>query len=189
MLKRARSDEFDACFDENGKLRDGVVHVKVPMRMMDATSVPTKTVNEPGWVTRDSKTAKGINDAYSAYDAALSERWRTADGDDDDSDSADDAAMPPTGAGAPIGLQGARLGAACTVKSGAGAYGIEGSPGHYRNINGQMVCVGDDTTTAAVAAVSSGDASKVTAADHATKMEALYQQRDAELRQQYLKAN
>lgn len=55
MLKRNRvSDEFDACFDASGRLKDGIVHIKVPMRMMDAASVPTKAINEAGFIrTKD----------------------------------------------------------------------------------------------------------------------------------------
>ena len=168
---RARDEiEFDDCF-QNGQLRAGVTHVKVPLRMMNSTSErPTKVVSEPCFIARDRKTARRDFKHYTAYDADIGQQWEN----------------PPTGQGS-HGLVGCQVGDLCTVRGGAGVYGVEGSPGHLRAIDGTLVCVGDDVTTAAVAAVST-DASKVTA-DHATKMEGLYQARDAELRQQYLKAN
>ena len=51
MLKRNRvSDYFDACFDASVRLKDGIVHIKVPMQMIDAASVPTKVINDAGFI-------------------------------------------------------------------------------------------------------------------------------------------
>jgi hypothetical protein len=45
-----------------------------------------------------------------------------------------------------------------------------------------LICVADDYSDAADPTLPERVASKVTAADHSAKMEILYQQRDAELR-------
>jgi hypothetical protein len=38
---------------------------------------------------------------------------------------------------------GAQVGMACTIRSGAGRFGAEGSPGHLKMVDGKLVCVAD----------------------------------------------
>ena len=38
----------------------------------------------------------------------------------------------------------AKAGDACTVREGSGRYGVEGSPGRLREVNGRLVCVSND---------------------------------------------
>jgi hypothetical protein len=155
MLKRNRvADEFEDAFDATGQLKPGVTRIKVPMRMMDAASVPTKVVAEPGFITRDSKSAKGINDAYTAYDLAIATSYRRAS----------DALNKPC--------------ANCGTPNDDDANFCDACGEEFPDN-------GNDAADPTLAKPPTGVANKVSAADHGTRMEILYQQRDAELANAY----
>jgi hypothetical protein len=83
----------------------------------------------------------------------MSQRWRGADNE-----------------GQPVG-------SACTVRSGAGRYGIEGSPGTMRMIDGELHCVADDRRDDIRSDSRRDDGSH---RDHRQVMDAIYNQIDAE---------
>src|ERR1700733_8162276 len=123
------TDEFEDAFDSTGQLKPGVTRIKVPMKMMDsAGGLPTKTVNEAGWArtTRDGTKRDDTQrqSLYDRYDDDITSAWQN----------------PPTGVGS-HGFVGCQVGDLCTVRGGGGAYGVEGSPGHLRSINGTLTCV------------------------------------------------
>jgi hypothetical protein len=148
MLKQRKRDDGEAdfadAFDENGKLRDGVTRIRI--KLMDAASVPTKVVAEPGWVTTKDSTKRDFRH-YDSYDAELSQSFRASDAKacaKCDETNANDAAF-------------------CDQCG-------EAFPDN-----------GNDAADPAISKPPTGVTSKVSAVDHATRMEALYQARDTEL--------
>ncbi len=146
-------EEFNRAFDANGVIHPGIIHVKVPLHMIDSASdlrvrdgAPS-TVGQRGFTAKDATAAKNIRDAYESYDAQIASQY--------------------TGVGS-HGPLGPRLGAACTVKGGGGKYGVEGSPGHIRAIGDDLICCADGFEPKG-------------AADHATVMDALYTEYDQKL--------
>jgi hypothetical protein len=131
--EKAFNDAFDA---RTGALKPGITRITVPMRAMDAASVTkvrvvdsaAKHYGQPGFATKDAtasvRDATARNRIYDAYDAEAALEWSKS----------------PTAQGL---LFGARPGAVCTVKFGAGKYGVEGSPGHLRRIGNELICVSD----------------------------------------------
>ena len=110
--------------------------------------------------TRDER--QQVRDEYETY---ITGAWRIGDARGDD---------PQTGFGenGPLG----QVGTACTVRGGGGKYGVEGSPGTWRQIEGVgLVCVADDRGT--------DDAASVKDA-----RERAYQMYDRELSQQWRNA-
>jgi hypothetical protein len=121
-----------------------------------------------------------IADAYEDYERDLCDAWKgdarridpdeTKDPDDDDHDEDDDeledAASSITGAGSK-GFKGQAEGDLCT---------LNGRAGTRQHRGGKLVCVRSG----------GGDAASV-AREHAKKMDALYQQRDQELRDAWKK--
>ena len=137
-------EEFNAAFDERGMLKDGITHLKVPLRMIDSADdyevhhfrgrVPLQVDSpawnraiadararlkdrQPGFTTRDAVVRDALNDCYDAYDQGISEAWRA----------------PPTGVGS-HGPRGQQEGDFCT---------IDGAAGRLRSINGTLECVPD----------------------------------------------
>jgi hypothetical protein len=70
--------------------------------------------------------------------------------------------------------EGQSLGSACTVRSGAGRYGVEGSPGTIMRIDGELHCVADDRASD-IRSDSHSDHR-----DHKQTMDQIYNQIDAE---------
>ncbi len=91
---------------------------------------------QPGFATRDSAVRAVLDDCYSAYDEAISSAWQNKP------TMQTQPLEALTGQGS-HGQRGPRLGSACTVKFGGGKYGAEGSPGTWKLIDDQMVCVAD----------------------------------------------
>lgn len=149
-MRTREEEEFDACFDERGMLRDGITHIRVPVKLMDsdytihhfggraplridtaAWDAAIKAANarvrhQPGPITRDARTRDAVNDYYNLYDAVISEQYKN----------------PPTGVGS-HGFAGARVGDLCTVRRGGGKFGPEGSDGTLQMVDGQLECVAD----------------------------------------------
>src|ERR1700677_992176 len=97
-------EEFDRHFDQHGRLRPGVTHVKVPVSLMDSAdyfirvdpdvrldgATPHRSVHTPGFVDGKSKKKQAdpdedndeegsgadTQDCYSTYDATVSSAWR-----------------------------------------------------------------------------------------------------------------
>ena len=190
--QRDEETEFDNAFDANGRLRDGVTRIKVPIKMMDSASVRDgKSISHPGFTTRDA-TQRDRHAIYDAYDLAASQAWRGKDANnkhcancgesseldanycsdcgEEFSDGVDDASAseawkaPPTGQGS-HGQRGQQAGDLCT---------IDGSPGHFRSVGGSLKCVPDK--------------GRADATDKVTQMEGLYRARDTELADQWRRA-
>jgi len=92
--KTHEEQEFDACFDERGQLRDGIRHLKVPVRMIDSAGGPPqdegKSIRDaaieyararlmdrkPGFTPTASLRTAWYNSLYDERDRELSEQWR-----------------------------------------------------------------------------------------------------------------
>ena len=176
MARRRHDDDDDNPFDQNGILKDGrSFRVPVNMAdswqadMVRSLHQPQQrqsqgsalsTANRPGWriarsrstddqslqIARDLGTSllkhrQVMQQAYTDYENAASVAYKNPVGL---SVADDDTSNPPTGFGS--GEFRARAGDLCTVRSGGGAFGPEGSAGHLRMVNGALVCVADRTS-------------------------------------------
>jgi len=124
-------DDEDA-YDENGILKDGHALV-VPLRMMDAmqkdihehfsgAKITDGAFHKPGF--RVSATVTRDRSIYDSYDAEVASAYKNVGAVESE-------------------VRGQREGDSCTVKSGQGLYGPEGSPGHLQMVEGELVCVAD----------------------------------------------
>jgi len=131
-----RQDDDANPFDERGVLKDHRSY-RVPMYAMDALSRDVAqpfagvtdatgddglSLHRPGF--RISKTITRDRSIYDAYDSAAEVAYKNVGGVESE-------------------VHGQREGDTCTVKSGQGLYGSEGSPGHLRMVEGELVCVAD----------------------------------------------
>jgi hypothetical protein len=160
MLKQHKrtNDEFDDAFDAAGQLKPGVTRVRVPIRMMDAASVPTKAVSEAGFIRAKDSTKRDNTQRqslYDQYDLSLAGRWRTVD------------AEPCQNCAAPNSND-ANFCSNCGTQF----------PPVSDDDNGA-----DDAADLTLANPPGSIASKVS--DHASRMEKLYQARDVELANAY----
>jgi hypothetical protein len=189
VLLRDADDQDDAF--ENGILRDGKSYrVKFAdadslgravashfakswrgaARVTDAAGNAGAALSRPGF--------RILNDAIG--DAMKAESYRQYDADAQRAYLDADNSNQLTGAGSAAELRGSRPGDRCTVRQGAGAYGVEGSDGRLRQIGGKLVCVADGFDLRATAPAPT-DASKQDAKDHRQKMNLLLDQLDREL--------
>jgi hypothetical protein len=154
--QRKRDDEDDDAF-ENGVLKDGKTW-HVPFRMLDsmqrdvAKHFADAGKQQPSFVAGDATARQAKHKIYDEYDASIAQQYKNS----------------PTGVGS-HGPRGPSVGSACTVKAGGGKYGPEGAPGHWTDVDGELVCVADNRT----------------AADQNTLLDKLYNQRDEELREEW----
>ncbi len=179
QLRKTRDElEFDACFDERGQLKDGITRVRVPIKLMDsacglpkgqggsihdlATEYALVRLGDrkPGFTPSASLRTAKWTAMYDELDAELAEQFKN-----------------PTGIGS-HGFSGGQIGDRCTVRRGAGRFGVEGSDGRLQLINGKLECVADGHE---------GSAKRADAAPLRDN-EAAYQAYDASLSQQYLRA-
>jgi hypothetical protein len=129
---RRTDDDDDA--DLRKVLKDGE-HLVVSLTMMDG--LQRDVAQHFARVSDGTDNAVGLNkpgprfsdqrrdmSAYDAYDESLTTAFR------------DKPKAPPTAGGQMVGD-------ICTVRSGGGAFGPEGSPGHLQMIKGALVCVAD----------------------------------------------
>jgi len=141
--KTREEDEFDAAFDERGQLKDGITRVRVPIKLMDSAGGLPKGQGrsiydmateyarvrledrKPGFTPSASLRTAKWNSMYDELDAELAEQFKN-----------------PTGIGS-HGFSGGQIGDRCTVRRGAGRFGVEGSDGRLQLINGKLECVAD----------------------------------------------
>ena len=123
LNKRRTDDDDDDTFDAAGLLKDGRTW-RVPFKAMDSfqRDVARHFADADADATR--RTAR--NRIYDEYDAAIAEEFK----------------KPSTGVGS-HGFIGAQAGDLCTVRAGGGQYGPEGSAGHLRLIDGELLCIAD----------------------------------------------
>ena len=136
MARTRRHDD-----DRDDILQDGQ-KLRVPMRLIDGRPNPDldplqrdvarhfaritdgvgrrQGLHQPGFRVNDAQ-PRDLS-IYDAYDAAKSREWEN----------------PPTGQGS-HGFVGAQAGDTCTVSTGGGRYGPEGSCGTLRRVDGQLV--------------------------------------------------
>jgi hypothetical protein len=154
--RRRYADEDDA-FDERGVLRDGH-STRLPLMMRDSLqddiarhatvrsslhdSANRLPGHRPGFVFDSSGSNVERQKAYEEQDAYLRDAWM----------------HPVTDS---LTLTAARAGDVCTVRSGGGKYGLEGAPGHLKNIDGELVCVADQQQDALTR-----DAKSIALAEH-----------------------
>jgi hypothetical protein len=122
-------------------MRDGK-RWTVPLRMMDSAQKDVAqhfgrvrdaagaSLQQPGFTRVATASARDkLRDArnrlYDEYDASAAAQY-----------------LQNTGVGS-NGFVGCRVGDLCTVRFGGGTFGVEGSAGHLRTIDGEMVCVAD----------------------------------------------
>ena len=158
-----------SAWTEDGRLRDGIA-IRIPVHLMDSTS---KEVHDAALLSFNSRHRPGFRvaqrdavddffgdarqQAYDAYDREKSREW-IGDGDRDD--------RGPHGFGE-TGMSGPQVGDTCTVRSGKGDYGAEGSRGTMQMVGGVLTCVADPVD----------DAKSMQ--DHRARMQKLYAARDA----------
>jgi hypothetical protein len=162
MARRHDDDDPNNPFDRNGILKDGhSTRISATVRDSASDSRPMidAALHRPGhrFAATDGTVRVVIADdrarAYDSYERDMGQRWRGA------SDN-----------------EGQAEGSQCTVRSGAGRYGVEGFPGIMRMIDGELHCVADDRSND-IRSDSRRDDSQQT---HRQKMEKLYALRDAE---------
>ena len=201
-LSKLTDDDWNA----DGTLRDKH-SFRTPLMMADSNNTRRRTLDaaafRPGFrgvTTLDDTTGDAAGDAadraerrqlmYEMYDHEVQNAYKNPGHTADYFDTYD--AVRGDGETDPI--SGAHVGDLCTVRSGAGQYGAEGSPGHMVMIeNVGLTCVADTVRTSAFAEVDaktfasahnrtasrdSGDA----LLRHRQTMNELYAARDAELR-------
>jgi hypothetical protein len=130
----------DDDFDERGILKDRR-SFRVTMTMADSGNRCPARLRDgggnavgrrPGFVV-DAAVRRDLS-FYDQYDAEVGEAWKN---------------NPPTGAGERE-FAGGRFGDACTVKSGGGRFGAEGSRGTLQLVEGELVCVADSNRSDAM---------------------------------------
>jgi hypothetical protein len=121
--------------DDDDVLRDGK-NFRVPLKLMDAFARELRAADDdaaaghrPGYRIGDAASSgdERTTNIYDAYDNAIAKAWRDKPAE----------AKPSTAGGAQ------QVGDICTVRSGGGAFGPEGSPGHLQMIKGALTCVAD----------------------------------------------
>lgn len=140
--------EFERCFTADGRIRDGVTRIRVPVRLIDsAGDLPQgkgKSTHDavadyirarqlldrkPGFVPTATLRTAWYNSMYDAYDETISGQWQTGQGSH--------------------GFAGSRVGDLCTVRFGRGKFGPEGAPGTLQLVDGELRCVADGFEPAA----------------------------------------
>jgi hypothetical protein len=89
--------------------------------------------NRPGFriIKQDAAVVDQRASAYADYERRMTSAWKDARGGD-----------PETGFGENGSLD-LQLGDVCTVSTGGGKFGPEGSRGHIKMVNGELTCVAD----------------------------------------------
>ena len=118
-------DNDDDTFDAAGLLKDGRTW-RVPFKAMDSFQRDVARHFADADADADAKRRTAKHRIYDEYDAAIAEEFK----------------KPSTGVGS-HGFIGALAGDLCTVRAGGGRYGPEGSAGHLRLINGELLCIAD----------------------------------------------
>jgi hypothetical protein len=98
------------------------LHNRPDARITDGAGDSGLSLHKPGF--RISNTITRDRLIYDAYDAAAEVAYKNVGGVESE-------------------VGGQREGDTCTVQSGQGLYGPEGSPGHLRMVEGELVCVAD----------------------------------------------
>ncbi len=184
--KTQDEEEFDNCFDANGRLKNfdangrPITRLRVPIRMIDsADDLPQgkgKSTQDaargyararqlqdrcPGFTPSSSLRTAKLNALYDARDAVTSSAWKN----------------PPTGVGS-HGLAGSQINDICTVRRGGGRFGPEGAAGTIQLIEGNLECVASGHEVSAP---------RTDALTHDAR-DVAYQQYDEALREQFRRA-
>jgi hypothetical protein len=149
MARNVRQIDDDDSFDENGILRDGHV-ARVRMMTHDGgdnltdlqRSILSDAAIKDAFAMRDASARSfGLRDGLSLSRPGF--RYNTSDAADTNREKLYDGYQQDMGQRW-RGADNVGQAVACTVRSGAGRYGMEGSPGIMRMIDGELRCVADD---------------------------------------------
>ncbi len=169
---------FDDAFDENGRLKPGIIDrqviLRVPLRMIDSADLPKgrdSAVHQPGFITArdDQKDGAPSFSIYDTYDAQISSAWEN---------------NPPTGIGSHgLASAGGKQCATCGERSSSDA-NFCATCGEKFEAATRSEVPRQEIYDPAKGAVR-GQGKAYNKADHASVMDGLYSERDRALSEQW----